>query len=135
MNLTSESEIKNKERLMSASPNNDKSESRYDKQLMQAGFAQCAFILIQSVLFPELGFLGCIIAAQCALFPWLFPIFRQSIPTAIAMSLTSIVISPIFLLVCLHTMESITELISPTVSQVTLYFADIVKSYLGVINE
>ncbi|WP_299081854.1 hypothetical protein [uncultured Paraglaciecola sp.] len=120
---------------MKTKHNNVQSEHISDSKLMQAGFAQCVFIAIQTLVFPELGFLGCIIAAQCALFPWLLPICRQAVVTAVAMSLTSIVISPLFYLVCLHTMDSIKELISPTVNQLTLHFVDILKTYLRVTHD
>lgn len=134
MNGTLESVITSKEKIMTDSPNNVQSEHISDKALRQAGLAQCAFIAIQALIFPELSYVGSIIAAQCALLPWLLPIFRKGVTTAVAMSITSIIISPIFLLVCIHAFERVTDLIGPTVSQITFYFVGILKAYLGVSN-
>ncbi|MFC6674046.1 hypothetical protein [Marinobacterium aestuariivivens] len=71
-----------------------------NSKLMQAGFAQCVFILLQSVAFPELGTLGAIVAAQCALMPWAIPLVRKVPAMAVAMSLTSMVLTPAFSLLC-----------------------------------
>lgn len=74
-------------------------------KLMQAGFAQCAFIALQTMAFPELGVVGGIVAAQCAIMPWAVPIFKKAPAMAVAMSLTSAVMSPIFSLICMKLIE------------------------------
>jgi hypothetical protein len=76
------------------------SDQMEDAKLMQAGYAQCAFIVFQSVAFPELGVLGALVAAQCALMPWILPIVRTAPAAAIALSLTSALLSPVFSLLC-----------------------------------
>ena len=73
-----------------------------DAKLMQAGFAQCAFIALQTLAFPDLGVAGGIVAAQCALMPWLVPVARKAPVMAVAMSLTSAVLSPVFSVLCLN---------------------------------
>lgn len=73
-----------------------------DAKLMQAGFAQGAFIALQTLAFPELGVAGGIIAGQCALMPWLVPAARKEPAMAVAMSLTSAVLSPVFSVLCLY---------------------------------
>lgn len=74
-------------------------------KMMQAGFTQCAFIALQALAFPELGVAGGVIAAQCALMPWLVPVARKAPSMAVAMSLTSAVISPAFSVLCLNAID------------------------------
>ncbi|MCB5162619.1 hypothetical protein [Marinomonas algarum] len=72
-----------------------------NKMLEQAGLAQCIFVIVQSVAFPELGMVGAILAAQCALMPWSVPIAKEEPVTAVAMSISSVVITPFFSMFCM----------------------------------
>lgn len=83
------------------------SEQIDDTKLMQAGFAQCAFVGLQSAIFPELGVLGAIVAAQCALMPWLVPVAKKAPAMAAAMAITSAALTPVFSVVCLYAADII----------------------------
>lgn len=76
-----------------------------DKLLMQVGLAQPVFIFLQSLFFPELGILGAMIAAQCALMPWLVPMAKKAPSMAAAMSMSSAILTPIFSLMCLYALD------------------------------
>jgi|SRR5690554_409093 hypothetical protein len=71
-----------------------------DKSLIAAGFAQAVFIYLQTMTFPELGYLGAIVAAQCALMPWAIPLARTAPTKALAMVIASALLSPAFSFVC-----------------------------------
>src|SRR5690554_4588596 len=76
-----------------------------DKLLMQVGLAQPVFIFLQSLFFPALGILGAMIAAQCALMPWLVPMAKKAPSMAVAMSMSSAILTPIFSLMCLYALD------------------------------
>lgn len=71
-----------------------------DKSLIAAGCAQAVFIYLQTLVFPELGYLGAIVVAQCALMPWAIAMARKAPTKALALTIASGLLSPAFSFVC-----------------------------------
>lgn len=60
-----------------------------DRMAIQASLAICAFVLIQTLAFPNLGIYGAVVAGQCAAMPWFLRVVRSSGPEAWALLVTA----------------------------------------------
>jgi hypothetical protein len=76
--------------------------------LLNAGYAQCVFIFLQALIFPDAGVLGGVIAAQCALMPWLIPILKKAPVVALSMVVSSALLSPLYSWLCLSLLSFLT---------------------------
>ena len=82
-------------------------ENLSNKPLNQAGYAQCLFILIQSVLFPELGAGGAMIAAFCAMMPWMVMYAKKMPARVFGMVMASLLLTPFYSMLCLFVLKVI----------------------------
>ncbi|EFP0183676.1 hypothetical protein HLX14_004157 [Escherichia coli] len=68
--------------------------------MRHAGYAQCVFILAQSLIFPNLGSIGALIAALCGMMPWVIRTAKQDQLQAFCMVVASLCLATAYGKLC-----------------------------------